>query len=563
MKLPEKYIRILKGVSLGSGVFTLLIAFTMIFSLIQLKTIKPLDNPVLLSAKEEYDKDPSNRDKAEQVRAMDLMARKACFSSRWQVETGSYLLIAGAVIFVFCQRLIAGNEKLNPSFSTEKADVAQEKKINRRYLLISGSVITVVAIISSFVLRTNLPSPLKVVTVPGKVENRVVPDMTIKPDVTNYPFFRGEGSRGIAAGSGFPVTWDGKEEKNIKWKIPVPAPGKSSPIIWGDKLFLTGAEGKDCLVFCIDKNNGTILWKASASDIAGTPGETPKSDPEAGMAVPTPAVNAFAVCAIFGNGNLICLDLNGKKRWTRNIGIPKNTYGFSSSLLIYGNLLIAQFDSESRLTLSGFDLETGEKKWETVRQGRPVWSSPVLGSFDGKPQILINGNPNVSAYDPVNGKELWSLNGVTGDVAPSLAVNSTMVYAVTDYAKLIALKPGKNGSVVWEDNMYTPDVSSPVAADNYLFLSTGNGDVVCYNAEKGDTLWTRIFENPFYASPIICDNKVWLLDRKGIMHIVEANSTFRLVSASPLGESTDCTPAFSDKKIYIRGKVNLFCISEN
>jgi outer membrane protein assembly factor BamB len=563
MNLSEKNISILKGVSLGAGVFTLLIAFTMIFSLIQLKTIQPLDNPVLLSAKEEYDKDPSNRDKAEQVRAMDLMARKAYFSSRWQVETGSYLLVAGAVIFVFCQRLIAGNEKLNPTFSPDKADVAVEKKRNRRYLLISGSCITVLAIISSFVLRTNLPSPLRVVTMTGTVTNRIVPDIGVKADVTNYPFFRGEGSRGIAAGSGFPVAWDGKEEKNIKWKIPVPAPGKSSPVIWGDKLFLTGAEGKDCAVFCIDKNNGTILWKASAADIDGTPGEIPKSDPEAGMAVPTPAVNAFAVCAIFGNGNLICLDLDGKKRWTKNIGIPKNTYGFASSLLIYGNLLIVQFDSDARLTLSGFDLETGEKKWETLRQGRPVWSSPVLGSFDGKPQILINGNPNVSAYDPISGKELWSLNGVTGDVAPSLAVNSTMVYAVTDYAKLIAMKPGKNGSVVWEDNMYTPDVSSPVAADNYLFVSTGTGDVVCYNAEKGDTLWTRIFENPFYASPIICDNKVWLLDRKGIMHVVEANSTFRLVSVSPLGESTDCTPAFSDKKIYIRGKVNLYCISEN
>src|SRR5512137_3026666 len=111
MILSEKDIRILNGVSMASGVFTLVIAFTMIFSLLQLKTINPLDSPALLTVKDQYDKDPASRDKAEQVRAMDLMARKAYFSSRWQVETGSYLLIAGVVIYVLCQRLISGNEK--------------------------------------------------------------------------------------------------------------------------------------------------------------------------------------------------------------------------------------------------------------------------------------------------------------------------------------------------------------------------------------------------------------------------------------------------------------------
>ena len=119
--------------------------------------------------------------------------------------------------------------------------------------------------------------------------------------------------------------------------------------------------------------------------------------------------------------------------------------------------------------MSGFDLESGDKKWETLRSGRPVNSSPVLALLMENPRLLLNGNPNVSAYDPVNGKELWTLPGVSGDVAASLAVNSTMVYAVSDYSNLIALKPGKDGSAAWEDNSYTPDVSSPVANDNYLF----------------------------------------------------------------------------------------------
>jgi outer membrane protein assembly factor BamB len=150
---------------------------------------------------------------------------------------------------------------------------------------------------------------------------------------------------------------------------------------------------------------------------------------------------------------------------------------------------------------------------------------------------------------------------MSGDVAPSVAVNSTMVYAVTDYAKLVAIKPGTPATIVWEDNTYTPDVSSPVATDKFLFVSTGTGDVACYNSEKGDTLWTHYFQDQFYASPVIANDMVYLLDRSGVMHIVKAESKFQLVAEVPLGEMADCTPAFSDKKIYIRGNKNLYCIS--
>jgi len=192
-----------------------------------------------------------------------------------------------------------------------------------------------------------------------------------------------------------------------------------------------------------------------------------------------------------------------------------------------------------------------------------VWSSPVLAEFGGKPEVIVNGNPFVAGYDPVTGKELWKVNCMSGDVAPSVAVNSKMVYAVTDYVKLVAIKPGSNASIAWEDNAFTPDVSSPVASDKYLFLSTGNGDVACYNADKGDTLWTHYFVEPFYASPVICDNMVWLLDRSGKMHVVKEDNKLNIVAESALGEKADCTPAFSDKNIYIRGRVNLFCISKN
>jgi outer membrane protein assembly factor BamB len=562
MKFSEKEISLFKDISMISGIFTLVIAFTMIFSLLQLKRINPLENPALLQVKEQFDRDPNNKDKAEQVRAIDLMARKAYFSSRWQVETGSYLMLAGAAIFVLFQRLITGSEKPTRSRLPEKPDISSEKRKNRRYLLISASIITLLAIVSSFILRTDLPAPGNTSQTTEKPKQSSVLSESDQPNGINYPFFRGEGSRGNAVGNGYPVEWNGTEGKNIRWKIALPKPGKSSPVIWGDKLFLTGGKDAEFDVYCIDKNNGKILWTGSGSDFQGSSKVVPESDNEAGMAVPTPAVNKESVCAIFGNANLVCYDLDGKIKWAKNIGVPQYTYAFSASLLIFNDLLIVQYDGNEKIALLGFDLKTGDQKWETPRIGRPVNSSPVLAAFDGQPQIIINGNPNVSSYDPLTGKELWSQEGVTGDVVPSVAVNSKMVFAVTDYAKLVALKPGQPGSKVWEDNRFTPDVSSPVANDKYLFISTGNGDAACYNAEKGDTLWTHYFENPIYASTILCDNKVWILDRTGIMHVVEAGESFKILATSPLGESADCTPVFSEKKIYIRGKSNLFCIGE-
>ena len=562
MKLNEKEISFLKGLSQVAGIFTVIISITMIFSLIQLKTINPLDNLALLNIKEQYDKDPENALKAEQVRAMDLMARKAYFSTRRQIETGSYLLVAGAIIFIFCQRLITGSEKLVPVLPKSKSDPNYVNGRSRNYLLGTASLIAVSAVIASFVLRSELPD-LSGNKSEKSVSKRSAGGGSFKADKTNFPFFRGQDSHGIAGGSGYPTEWDGESGKNIKWKTEIPKNGKSSPVIWDDMIFLTGADGPACEVYCLDKKTGKLLWTTSASGIPGEPEELPEVDQESGMAVSTVATNGKAVCAVFSNGNLVCLDMDGKQKWAINLGSPENSYGYSSSLITFENIVIVQYDSNKKISLIGYDIESGELKWETIRSGRPVWSSPVLAYYNGKPQVVINGNPNMSAYDPETGAELWSVESLTGDVGPSVAINSTMAYGVTDYAKLVAIKAGSGASVVWEDNAYTPDVSSPVATDEFVFLATGNGDVACYDALKGDTLWTRYLEEPFYASPMIADENVFFLDRSGTTHIIKANGSYELVSQPKLGERADCTPAFSDKDIYIRGRNNLYCISEN
>ena len=571
-RLDEKDLKVLRGISTGAAIFALIVALTMLMSIIQLKTMDPLDNPAIVSIKEEFDKDPENPVKAEQVRALDLMARKAYFSSRRQVETGSYLLLAGALIFVLCQRLIAGSEKSLPSIPGERQDQVSGKVRYTKYLAGTVALLTVAAIISSFMLRSYLPdlsgkSIARAEKAAGKKEERKKERAeaadNFKPDPTNYPFFRGQDGRGIAGGDGYPAEWNGESGSNIKWKIQVPKSGKSSPIIWGNKLFVTGADGNTCEVYCINKKTGEIEWSAPASGIPGEPPVPPETDFETGIAAPTAATDGKSVCAIFANGNLICFDMDGKRKWAKNIGTPANVYGYSCSVIIYEGSLIVQFDSNEKVSVMAFDTGNGELKWETVRRGRATWASPVIATFNGEPQVIINGNPEVTAFNAVTGKELWAIEVLTGDVAPSLAVNSKLVYAVTDYARLAAVKPGPAPSIVWEDNMFTSDASSPVSTENYLFIATGTGDVACYDAMEGDTLWTKYFPDQFYASPIIADEKVWLLDRAGVMHIVNAGPEYQLIAESPLGEPSDCTPAFSDKNIYIRGRNNLFCISSD
>ncbi|NSW94497.1 MAG: PQQ-binding-like beta-propeller repeat protein [Bacteroidales bacterium] len=568
IKIGESDLKMLRGISTGAALFTLIVALTMLFSVIQLKTIDPLDNKALNAIKEQYDRDPDNALIAEQVRSLDLMARKAYFASRRQVETGAYLLVAGAVVFLLCQRLIAESKKTLPSVPGEKQDQLTYNTRYARYLAGTVAFLTIAAIASSFILRSTLPdlsgkSTAKAEKIKENKGTIVAGSDSFQPDAVNYPFFRGQDGRATAGGTGYPVNWDGESGTNIKWKITVPKNGQSSPVIWGDKLFITGSDGNTCEVYCINKNSGKIEWTAPASGLEGEPEAPPETDQETGLAASSPATDGKSVCAIFANGNLVCLDLDGNRKWAKNIGKPVNIYGYSSSLVIYNGIVIVQFDSDEKVSLMGFDPETGELKYETIRRGRPVWSSPVIATFDGQPQVIINGNPEVTAFDPLTGNELWTVQCLTGDVAPSLAVNSKMVYAVTDYAMLAAIKPGTGASIVWNDNMFTPNVSSPAANDNFLFISTGNGDVACYDAMKGDTLWTRYVMDQFYASPVIAEDKVYMLDRSGVMHILKAGPVYEVIAESPIGEPADCTPAFSEKAVFIRGKNNLYCISEN
>ena len=620
MSNQDKKTNILRLTGYAAGLFTLFIAVMMIIGYVQLEKIRPLENPSLDTLREIYDQNPNNEDIKEQIRALDLMARKAFFTARWQIETGTYLLLAGALIFIISQRLLFTHRRKIDGAAFEPGGLITSKRRSRIYLMVSSATVIVAAFVISFQLRIKLPDPLRVYDETGvqgesniahlrtdeiiidtdrQAERPVIQSdnqtatvaetdeilstqqdaseqseiFVRDPGITgdspvddnkgiNYPFFRGTGSRGIVEESGFPVNWDGNSGQGIKWKVRVNSHGYSSPIIWNEKLFLTGENENSLEVMCYNKLTGELIWTAPATGIEGEPQTAPETSEDTGLAAPTAATNGQVVCAIFATGNLICLDMDGNRVWAKNIGVPDNHYGHSSSLIIHGNKLFVQYDERSKKSLKAFDLNSGQLIWETIRPVAISWASPVIARFNGIYQVILTSEPYVIAYDINTGRELWSVQCMSGEVGPSVGVNSKYVFAVNDFAKLVAIKPGQDASIIWEDNEYTPEVSSPVATEELLFVLTSWGAAACYDTETGAMVWDHDFDYGFYASPVIAGNYVYMLDQAGVMHIIKVEREFGLVAESALGERAVCTPAFSEGMIFIRSEEHLYCIGE-
>jgi outer membrane protein assembly factor BamB len=312
---------------------------------------------------------------------------------------------------------------------------------------------------------------------------------------------------------------------------------------------------------CFNKNNGELLWTSPATGIPGEPAEPPETSEDTGLAAPSTATDGNLVCAIFGTGNLVCLDMEGTRVWAKNLGLPENHYGHSSSLIIHNGLLLVQYDHFTKKSLIALDLNTGNQVWETIRQVDISWASPVIAEFNGIEQVILTSAPSVKSYDIETGRELWSADCMSGEVGPSVATNSRYVFAVNDFATLSAIDPLNNGEVIWQDNEYTPEVASPVATEDLVFVLTTWGGVAAYDVATGDMVWDHEFDYGFYASPVIAGGMIYMLDQAGVMHIVKASREFDLVAVSPLGERANTTPAFSEGKIYLRTDDNLYCIT--
>ena len=587
-----KFLRLMAFIS---GVFSILLCILIIINFVQLKRTDPLNTPALTYLQEQLSKDPGNTALQQEIRQVDLLARKAFFTSQWQIRTGAYLLAISLILLVICLKSLEMTTPKIPSMiGTGHTDSLERRKTERRWVVIAGMVLVVISLTLAWFTHRMLTGSSSAITSlvnQGSEKDTSAKSNGTTPTVTsssadstgltketssteseappaqneiraNFPGFRGPGGNGVAFQKNIPVSWDGASGKNIKWKTEIPLPGYNSPIVWKDKIFLSGAKENQRAAYCFDANSGKLLWTTDLSKIQGSPAQTPKVTAETGLAAPTMTTDGHRVYVIFANGDLAALDFEGKTIWTKNLGLPKNHYGHSSSLIMYRDLLIIQYDQNGSANVMALAGKTGDKVWGTSRNVKISWASPVVVNTGNRTELILVAEPDVISYDPATGKELWKLDCISGEVGPSVAYANGMVFSINEYSKLAAIKLGPSATLAWENNDYLSDVPSPVAFNDFVIVVTSYGAVVCYDAASGKQQWLKELEKSVYSSPMIADGKIFIMDKQGTMHILKADKTLAVVGESALGEGSVCTPAFGDGRIYIRGNKHLFCIGK-
>ena len=597
-KSPDKTIRLLQSIAFASAMLAFVLCILISVNYFQVKSSDPLNSPVMKSLVEKFKSNPDDEQLKAEIRELDLLARKAFFTTKWQIRTGGYLLLFSILVIIICLKTVELMTAKIPEVPGATTDNFWDvRKLNRKWVAYSGIFLVCISFLFAFLTHNELGKTLDLTPKSaGSVSDSTQPNLenqTAKTDSTsgsdiastngrdstslilsmegfptlqeinaNSPSFRGPGGTGTVYQHGFPTSWNGNSGKNIKWKTTIPLPGYNSPIVWNDKIFLSGASATKREVYSFDLNTGKMLWQTTVDKIPGSTASAPKVNGETGFSAPTLTTDGRRVYAIFANGDLIALDFEGKKVWAKSLGLPKNHYGHSSSLVTFHDLLIVQFDQSGNTNVIAFAGKTGEQVWKTSRDVKISWSSPILVNTGKQTEAMLVAEPFVISYNPATGKELWRFNCISGEVGPSLAYADGVVFSVNDYAKLAAVQVGASPKLLWESDEYLSDIPSPVATAKYLFLPTSYGMMVCYDAKTGTKYWEKDFATPTYASPMSADGNIFQMDKKGVMHIFKADKTYTSVTESPLGEGSSCTPAFAGGKIIIRGDKNLYCIGK-
>jgi outer membrane protein assembly factor BamB len=603
-----------------SGIFCGVVALLLILNFWHMKQIKPLESQSIEALVKRLSQDPNNEVLKQEIRSFDLLARKAYFTSRWQVKSGTWLLLIGGIVLAVSMKIYtdlrAGIEP--PEALTEEL---LKSRANAQYwLFLSGGLILGLSLVAAVLTNdylgeydrmaltadpVEMNSGVEVIDVFGEGQSAAlgtastgdstntgdssktgdssnmqenptkggstaevatpVPSSTAfnRDDFKkNHATFRGYMGLGVSYAKNIPDQWNGSSGQNIKWKVAFSKPGYNSPVIWGDKIFISGADQSARMVACYNRNTGQLLWESEVKDIPGSPGSVPRVTDDTGLAAPTMAVDGKRVYAIFATGDIVAFDLEGKKVWGRNLGVPNNHYGHSSSLQVWENRVVVQYDTNTKGRMLALNTVNGETLWDVERPVKISWASPALIEADGKIQVVTCADPYVSGHDLLTGAEIWKVQAMMGEVGPSVAFDGGMVYASQEYARTVAINPAPPGSIVWEDDEYMSEVGSPVAFNGLMYMATSYGIVVCYDGKTGEKQWEKEFNNEFWSSPVIADGKLYVIDKKGITHIMKADRTGTVIAEPELGEAGFALPAFADGVIYLRGTKNLYCIGQ-
>ncbi|MHC4713179.1 MAG: PQQ-like beta-propeller repeat protein [Planctomycetota bacterium] len=562
---PRALARAARSVAVVACVFSLLVCALVIINHMRVKAADPLNSAALASLLEQLEENPGDAALVENVRTLDLLARKAYFTSQRFAVTGAYLLVAGIAVMLAALAVERLVERRPPDVTLlAAAEDLETWRSPARWLVGSvGLAVTATAVV--LYLAGGLPGyphGADVAEAPVEADSPQPPEYgspTAEEIAANWPSFRGPFGRGSAAVDTAPTDWDGPTGRNVLWKTPVPKPGFNSPVVWGNRVFLTGADADAREVYCFDADTGALLWTHKVTGIPGSPPEAPEVTEETGYAAPTAATDGRRVFAMFANGDLVAVDFDGARRLAVNLGIPGNPYGHASSLITADGMLFVQFDHDAGGYLHIFDCETGLPVRTITRNVETSWASPVLAPIAGKDCILLSASPFVEAYETATGRLSLRVDCLSGEIGSSPAFGDGLVFAGNQFAILSGIDPVSE-EILWQTYEDLPDASSPLAKDGLLYVATSEGVITCYEAATGEVRWKEEFDEGFYSSPVHAAGNVYVIDMAGVARIFKAAGEYQPVGSPALGEESASIPAFAEGRIYIRGFENLYCI---
>ena len=394
----------------------------------------------------------------------------------------------------------------------------------------------------------------------------------------NWTHWRGPTGNGTAPKANPPTEWS--STKNVKWKVRIPGRGSGSPIVWENRVFVVTAEPTArsarhlaFKVLCFDRKTGRKLWERTA--IESTPHQgTHKTN---GYSSASPTTDGEHVFAHFGSRGLYCYTLDGKLVWKRNdFGKmdTRSSFGEGSSPTLAGDKLLVPWDHEGPSALYALDKRTGRTLWKTNRDEPSCWATPLVVDYQGKKQVVMNGQICARSYDLETGKELWRCSGQTErPVACAVATKDLVIVGSGFRGSYMAgfrldgrgdIKNSKH--VAWELNRDTPDIASPLLSNGRLYYHKGkSGMLSCADAATGQLHYESVRIpriSSTYASPFAANGYIYVTGRRGTTVVLKDSDKLEIVATNSVGETVDATPAPVDNELFIRGESHLFCISE-
>lgn len=422
-----------------------------------------------------------------------------------------------------------------------------------------------------------------------------------------WPSFRGLAAAGVADKQGLPQQWDGVKGAGLRWKVEVPGLAHSSPIVWGDRVFLTSAISsradatfkpglygagtasedrtpQEWVLMALDRATGKTAWQRTA--YKGVPKE--KRHIKSTYANATPATDGRFVVAFFGSHGLHAYRMNGEPAWQKDLGVldvgaydlPEYEWGTASSPIIYKDLVIVQCDTQKESFLLAADIHTGKTVWKTARTELPSWGTPnvFVPARGGRPELVTNASNFVRGYDPDTGAERWRLGGSSKITAPTPIFGDGLMVVASGRAPerpIFVIRPGGSGDitpqgdaessshVAWRKTGRGSYMPTPLIYEGILYVLSNAGLFDAYELATGAEIYRQRVEHGgsgFSASPVAADGRIYLSSEDGDMFVIRAGRTFELLGKHPMGEPLMATPAIAGGTMFVRGEKHLFAV---